>query len=362
MDAVEEIRKRALTYVYGAGELLGNVGRNVVAKISPSHDVYRPDLSLNGKVCLITGGNSGIGFETAHEMTKRGCHVILACRNMEKANSAAEELRGRQPQSTIEVAEVRLSSLDSVRSFCTEFNARKLPLDFLILNAGIMGTDAIRRTTPDGFEEHFQINHLAHWLMAHRLVGEQRRRRRKIEGAAPPGKEQGVSQSTRVVFLTSSVHTGGVVDLHDLQLQEGHYTGFRGYAASKLENILAAKRMHTILPRSPSADAAVAVHPGLVQTSLAKGWLVGSDVAMGVVHPLTSAVLGTLAPILLASVSNAARSVVYASLAPSSEIGGQYVAYGKVATSSKRSCDEELAAGLWEASMKLTGEEPWGEI
>jgi NAD(P)-dependent dehydrogenase (short-subunit alcohol dehydrogenase family) len=71
-----------------------------------------------------------------------------------------QELRGRQPQSTIEVAEVRLSSLDSVRSFCTEFNARKLPLDFLILNAGIMGTDAIRRTTPDGFEEHFQVGFL----------------------------------------------------------------------------------------------------------------------------------------------------------------------------------------------------------
>jgi len=346
-----------VTYVYGAGELLGNVGRNVASRFLASQPAYKPDVTLDGKVCIITGGNSGIGFETAAEMAKRGCHVILACRNTEKATTAAEVLKKQRPQSRIEVARVSLSSLESVREFCKAFNAQSLPLDFLILNAGIMATDAIRRTTEDGLEEHFQVNYLSHWLMAHRLVGEQRRRRRK----GLSRKRQDFAASTRVVFLSSCVHTGGDVDLEDLQLQKGRYSGFRGYTASKLQNILAAKHMHSLFVRNASADAAVAVHPGIVQTGMAKGWLVGSDVALGYLQPLTSAIFGFLAPVLLASVSGAARSVVYASLAPSSEVGGAYVAFGKVASCSRKSCDQKLAAGLWEASLKLTGEEPWEE-
>lgn len=185
-----------------------------------------------------------------------------------------------------------LSSLQSVRDFCERYNRLQQPLDYLILNAGIMGSDLRRRTTDDGFEEHFQVsrmttsvcaggygskqstapvatasgtavmstfrgpvigrthrkcvnllqvNYLSQWLMAHRLLGEQRARRRA-------GREGG-SDSTRVIFLTSSTHMAGSLDLADLQLESGQYSAFRAYTSSKLAAILAARQMQAFLNR-----------------------------------------------------------------------------------------------------------------
>ncbi|KAL6761076.1 hypothetical protein V8C86DRAFT_968708 [Haematococcus lacustris] len=134
------------------------------------------------QVCIVTGGNAGIGFATAELLAARGAHVVMACRSKERGQAAATTLLRRvQPLPgcqlpTVEVMQVDMASLASVREFCREFEARHLPLHLVVANAGIM-SPAQRLETEDGLEMQFQVNFLSHWLMVQRLLAQQRSRR-----------------------------------------------------------------------------------------------------------------------------------------------------------------------------------------
>ncbi|EIE23919.1 NAD(P)-binding protein, partial [Coccomyxa subellipsoidea C-169] len=203
---------------------------------------------------IITGGNAGIGLSTAEAIARQGGKVVLACRSLARGKSAAQAIAQKIGQSDkvhkIEVRELDLASLESVRSFARAFNKEQRRLDVLICNAGIMAPPE-RQQTADGLELQFQVNYLGHWLLAHELLND---------------------LGTRLIFLSSTTHRAGKLDFGNLQLEHG-YSGFKGYANSKLATLLAAKEFQRHFNRqvaSSRKDVAVAVHPGLVDTKLAR--------------------------------------------------------------------------------------------
>ena len=123
----------------------------------------------SGRVAIVTGANSGIGFETARVLADKGATVIMACRNLDKANPKVDEIRAAHPDANVEVMELDLSDLDSVRAFAEAFRAKYPRLDLLINNAGIMIPPYGK--TAQGFETQFGVNHLGHFALTGALLG-----------------------------------------------------------------------------------------------------------------------------------------------------------------------------------------------
>ena len=209
-------------------------------------------IDLAGKTFIVTGGNSGIGLVTVGQLAKQGAHVVLACRRIaegerEKATILATGVRG-----TIEVAELDLASLDSVRAFAKAFLAKHDRLDGLVNNAGVMNTPAGK--TKDGFEMQFGTNHLGHYLLTELLLD-------VLKKSAP----------SRVVNLSSCFHDvaqgrKGHIDFDDLQFERRKYDGWESYAQSKLANVLHAKELASRL--TGTGVTVASVHPGWVRTNL----------------------------------------------------------------------------------------------
>ncbi|KAF5835933.1 hypothetical protein DUNSADRAFT_6644 [Dunaliella salina] len=169
--------------------------------------------SIRCSVCVVTGGNAGIGLATAEALAKRGAHVVLACRSKARGMAAAQALEQRcvplpgcgPPR--VEFMEIDLASLTSVRSFCKAFNARKLPLHLLVANGGVV-SPAARSQTKDGLEMQFQVNFLSHWLMVHLLLAEQRERRSRQWRKGPQRQQQQQQeQEQALVALAASVNS-----------------------------------------------------------------------------------------------------------------------------------------------------------
>ena len=125
--------------------------------------------SQASKTALVTGANSGIGYQAALELARHGAHVLLACRNAAKGQAALERLQREAPGSAAELMEVDMASLASIRSFATAFAGRGIPLDLLINNAGVMALPK-REVTVDGFERQFGTNHLGHFVLVNRIA------------------------------------------------------------------------------------------------------------------------------------------------------------------------------------------------
>jgi NAD(P)-dependent dehydrogenase (short-subunit alcohol dehydrogenase family) len=196
-----------------------------------------PDAS--GKTILITGANSGIGWEAARMCAEKGAHVVLACRSPERAEDALSRLRARVPGANVALARLDLASLASIRTCAAELRDRFERIDVLVNNAGIM---AIPRTlTEDGFEMQLGTNHLGHFALSG-LVHD---------------------RVSRVVNVSSGVHWGGSIDFDD-PMGERRYQKWAAYAQSKLANLLftfEANRRHP-------AVVSVACHPGYASTNL----------------------------------------------------------------------------------------------
>src|SRR5262245_31727477 len=171
-----------------------------------------------GHIVIITGANSGVGYESAVALARKGAHVMMACRSLEKAERARQDLLKRVPAATVEIMPLDLGSLKSVRAFAEAFNSRYDHLYILMNNAGIMAVDYGK--TPDGFELQFGTNHLGHFALTGLLLPSL---------LATP--------HSRVVTVSSGAYLGGRVNFDDLQ-GEQHYDRPGAYAQSKLANIL----------------------------------------------------------------------------------------------------------------------------
>jgi len=201
-----------------------------------------------GRVAIVTGANTGIGFETAAALASHNASVILACRNQQKAEDAMKKIRERTPDAEVEFIELDLASLASVERFAAAFRAGHERLDLLINNAGIMVPPLGH--TEDGFELQFGCNHLGHFALTGRLVD-------LLE--ATPG--------ARVVNVSSMAHRYGTLDFDNLNAEEG-YDKMPAYGQSKLANLLFTFELQRRLEKTGSTVIATVAHPGWTGTDL----------------------------------------------------------------------------------------------
>ena len=207
-----------------------------------------PDQS--GRTAVITGANSGIGFEAARLLAQRGALLLLGCRDQGKAHDAVVRIRAVAPRADVRVVPLDLASLRSVRAAAAQVRSACEGIDLLINNAGVMMPPY--GVTADGFELQFGINHLGHFALTGLLLD-------RLAGR--PG--------ARVVTVSSNSHREGRINFDDLQSQHG-YRRIAGYGQSKLANLMFTYELQRRLAAAGSPAIAAAAHPGLTRTDLAR--------------------------------------------------------------------------------------------
>jgi NAD(P)-dependent dehydrogenase (short-subunit alcohol dehydrogenase family) len=281
-----------------------------------------------GRTAVITGANTGLGYETARALAAKGARVVLAVRNLDKGKAAADLIGRRYPGADVTVQELDLTSLDSVRAAADQLRAGHDQIDLLINNAGVMMTP--KQTTKDGFELQFGTNHLGHFaltgLLLDRLLA---------------------SQGSRVVTVSSNGHRFGGVRFDDLQ-SERSYSRVGAYGQSKLANLLFTYELQRRLEQAKTDAVAVAAHPGASSSELGRY----APGAVRRISPLLeqSAEMGAL-PTLRAAADPTVRGGQY--YGPSGFL--QLRGYPKLVSSNAKSHDVAVQKRLWAVSEALTG-------
>ncbi|OHV04191.1 SDR family NAD(P)-dependent oxidoreductase [Mycobacterium talmoniae] len=286
-----------------------------------------------GRIAVVTGANTGIGYHAAAVLADRGARVVLAVRNLDKGNAAAARIRDASPNADVTVQQLDLSSLESVRAAAAALGEAYPRIDLLINNAGVMYTP--KQTTADGFELQFGTNHLGHFaltgLLLDRLLG--------VEGS-------------RVVTVSSMAHRiMAAIHFDDLQWEHG-YNRVAAYGQSKLANLLFTYELQRRLTAKSRPTIAVAAHPGTSNTELTRN-------LPAFLRPAER----LFAPIVFQNAQMGALPTLRAATDPA-VTGGQY--YGpdglgeqrghpKLVGSSKQSRDAQLQGRLWQVSEELTG-------
>jgi len=291
-----------------------------------------PDLS--GKIIIITGANSGIGFESAREFVRKGAEVIVASRNPEKAEQAIVKIREELPAANLKFIELDLANLASIRKFTEEFKLGYSRLDILLNNAGIMLVPFGK--TVDGFERTVGTNYLGHFALTGQLLDRL---------SATPG--------ARVVSVASNAHYAGEMDFNDLLFDNGGYAPMKAYGRSKLANLLFTYELQRRFQSTGNEVIALAAHPGISATELANhlffnliSWLIQPVMKL----IFQSSAMGAL-PSLRAAVDPEAQGGQY--YGPDGQ--GEKSGYPIVVDSNSASKNEEDASRLWDISEKLTG-------
>lgn len=289
--------------------------------------------TLTGKTALVTGANSGLGYEITLALAEKGAHVIMACRNLDKANQAAANIRKQVDNAALTIKELNLSDLASVRRFATEIQPQLTKLDLLINNAGIMAIP--ERQTADGFEMQFGTNHLGHFALTAFLLQPL---------LATPG--------ARVVSVSSGLHENATINFADLMGKQG-YDKWKAYGQSKLANLLFAYELQRKFVKAGMQAISVGAHPGYAATNLQSGgesFIERIAMAAGNRLLAQSAATGAL-PILYAATARDVNGCDY--IGPTG-FQGMRGAAGKV-RSNAESYNEEIATKLWNISIELTG-------
>ncbi|MGH3633471.1 MAG: SDR family NAD(P)-dependent oxidoreductase [Mycobacterium sp.] len=287
----------------------------------------------SGRIAIVTGANTGIGYHTAAVLAQHGAHVVLAVRDPEKGNAALARIVAAHPGADVTLQELDLSSLDSVRSAADALRASYPRIDLLINNAGVMWTP--KQVTADGFEMQFGTNHLGHFALTGLL----------LDHLLPVRGSRVVTVSSMGHRIRASIH------FDDLQW-ERRYDRVGAYGQSKLANLLFTYELQRRLADRQQNTVAVAAHPGGSNTELARN-----------LPAIFKPAVALLGPVLFQSAAMGALPTLRAATDPGVE-GGQY--YGpdglgeqrghpKLVSSSAQSHDEELQHRLWTVSEELTG-------
>jgi NAD(P)-dependent dehydrogenase (short-subunit alcohol dehydrogenase family) len=283
-----------------------------------------------GRTAVITGANTGLGYETAAALAAKGAHVVLAVRNLNKGADAARRIDQAIPGASVAVQELDLSSLESVRAAAEQLRSDHDAIDLLINNAGVMFTP--KQTTKDGFEMQFGTNHLGHFAFTGLLLD------RVL--AAP---------SSRIVTVASAGHRFiDGINFDDLQWQHD-YSRIRAYGQAKLANLMFTYELQRRL--HGTSTIAVAAHPGGSNTELARN------------SPLLlRGVFRLVTPLMTQDAAAGALPTLRASTDPG-VLGGQYFGpdgfleqrgHPKVVTSNAQSYDVDAQRRLWSVSEELT--------
>jgi NAD(P)-dependent dehydrogenase (short-subunit alcohol dehydrogenase family) len=292
--------------------------------------------SQAGKLAIVTGANSGIGYYTALELARAGAQVIVACRNEAKGKAAAAGINAVAPGMAV-FERLDLVSFASVRDFAARVKEAQGKLDILVNNAAVMGLPK-RQITADGFEMQLGVNFLGHFLLTALLL------QRLMMASAP-----------RVVQVSSIAHRQGHIDFKDLQALHG-YKGMRVYNQSKLAMLMFALELQRRSDAGGWGILSLAAHPGISRTELVVNGL-GPDSGMAFLMKLAG-------PFVTQSAEAGAWPSLMAATSPQMVSGGYYGPTGfmefrgpaGVAKPARQALDQTVAKALWEAAETLTGQ------
>lgn len=275
---------------------------------------------MNGKVCVVTGGNTGIGKETARGLAQRGATVVLACRDVGKGEAARDDIARATGRGDVEVIALDLGSKASIRAFGEELRAKHDRLDVLVNNAGVWQRS--RSTTKDGLEATFGVNHVGTWLLTQELLP-------LLKRSAP----------SRIVVLSSNVHYRGQMGWDDLQFERRKFGSLAAYSQSKLANVLFTKALSRRL--EGTGVAVNAVHPGVVATELARD---SPKVVMKIVQLF-----------MLTPEQGAACSLHVATTPELAGVTGEYFEKSRIKPAATAALDEAAQERLWKLTEALAG-------
>jgi NAD(P)-dependent dehydrogenase (short-subunit alcohol dehydrogenase family) len=292
---------------------------------------------LHGRVALVTGANSGLGLETTLALAAKGAHVVMACRNPDKARTAQATVIAAVPDASLELASLNLASLASVRACAITFQKNHSHLDLLFNNAGVMAIP--RQETEDGFEMQFGTNHLAHFALTGLLL--------PTLLATP---------HSRIITTTSLARRAGKIQFDDLNRTRS-YGRWDAYGQSKQSNLLFAFELQRRLVAANTSTISVAAHPGYSNTNLQSTSATTSNSSIENFFYATagswvaqSAHMGAL-PQLYAGTS---PDIHGGELVGPSRFGG-FRGYPEIDTKAQKEYDPKKSLRLWEESVKLTG-------
>ncbi|WP_299585052.1 oxidoreductase [Mucilaginibacter sp.] len=284
-----------------------------------------------GKTALITGANTGIGFETALALYEAGAHVVLACRNFDSAQLALAKIAEQKGTGTLEIALIDLSSLKSVKQFAEAFTEKHQQLHLLINNAGVMIPPASK--TAEGYELQFGVNFLGHFALTGYLY--------PLLNATP---------GSRIITLSSMAYLHGVIDFDNLKAEKD-YDPMREYCQSKLADLIFSIELQRRITARNDQTISVAAQPGANKTELSRHMSEAAfTAAVERLGPLMDPWQGAL-PSLYAAVSPDVRGGEF--YGPDQD--GGYRGYPALAAVTPNALDEAVAKKLWSVAEEATG-------
>ena len=285
-------------------------------------------LSQKGRIVIVTGSSSGIGYETARVLANKQASVIIAVRNLDKGNKALATIVQQNKDADVQVMELDLANLASVKNFAENFQKNYSRLDLLINNAGVMIPPYAKTT--DGFELQFGTNHLGHFALTGQLL-----------------KLLISTQGSRIVNVSSGAHNFGKIDFDDLNWEKRNYAQWTAYGDSKLANLYFTYELDRKLKDQGIKTVVTASHPGWTATELQRtggnvmkylNGIFAQDITMGAL------------PTLRAAIEEGLKGAEYFGPNGFMEIGG----YPVQVESNELSKDRAIAQKLWEVSEQLT--------
>ncbi|XP_057952822.1 short-chain dehydrogenase TIC 32, chloroplastic-like [Malania oleifera] len=287
-------------------------------------------IDATGLTAVVTGASSGIGTETARVLAFRGVHVVMAIRNLAAGRKFKDIIVKEIPTAKVDLMELDLSSMASVRKFASDFNTSGLPLNILINNAGVMATPFT--LSQDKIELQFATNHLGHFLLTNLLLDTMKRTARES------------NKEGRIVNVSSEAHRfsyGEGIRFDRINDQSG-YGSMGAYGQSKLANILHAKELARRLKEDGAEITANSLHPGSIVTNLFRH------------NSLLDGLVNKLGKFVLKNVPQGAATTCYVALHPQVKgISGEYFSDSNVSTANSKARDPDLAKKLWDFSMNL---------
>ena len=284
---------------------------------------------LDGKIVIITGGNTGIGKETAIDLASRGAKVIIGCRSRVRGEKALIDIKKESGSENVYLKIIDLSSFKSVREFAKDVLDSEDRLDILINNAGIFMVPF--QKTEDGFELHFQVNHLGHFLLTQMLID-------LLKKSAP----------SRIINVSGKAHMwASVVDFDNLGKEE-LYRSRVAYGLSKIGNIAYTKELHKRY--ATSNVTSYSLHPGVVATDIQRHLFEQ--------YPILLKIVSLLRPVLKIFVKNAkegAQTTICCAVEEGLEkLSGEFFSDCEISSTTKDAENEDFAKRLWDFSMKAT--------
>lgn len=289
--------------------------------------------SQEGRVAVVTGANSGLGFQTARALASKGAHVVLAVRSTEKGDDAVDRIRSTVPEGQLSVQDLDLASLSSVRQAAGELKESFPSIDLLINNAGVMFPP--KQQTEDGFELQFGVDYLGPFALTGLLIGGM---------LTIPG--------SRVITVSSLAHRQrAAIHFDDLQWEKS-YDPIAAYAQAKLADLLFTYELQHRLEKAGASTIAVAAHPGISSTNLLRYMPDRLQKALPVIGPLflQPATRGALPSLRAATDPDVFGGQYFGPKGPGGVRGTP-----TIAASSEQSHDRALQQKLWDVSQRLTG-------